>query len=194
MQTFDIKGSKREVGGKKAVKALRAEGKVPCIIYGEGKEGTPFAVPEADFRNLIYTPNVYIVNVDVDGDVKKAVLKDIQFHPLSGKILHVDFLEIRDDKAIELSIPVELQGNSEGVRAGGKLQLEMRKLIVKALPAQMPDRVVVDVTDLGLGKSKKVGELHYDNYEIVNAKSAVVVSVKMTRAARSSADEAAAAK
>ncbi|MBR6251682.1 MAG: 50S ribosomal protein L25/general stress protein Ctc [Bacteroidales bacterium] len=194
MQTFDIKGSKREVGGKKAVKALRAEGKVPCIIYGEGKEGTPFAVPEADFRNLIYTPNVYIVNVDVDGDVKKAVLKDIQFHPLSGKILHVDFLEIRDDKAIELSIPVELQGNSEGVRAGGKLQLEMRKLIVKALPAQMPDRVVVDVTDLGLGKSKKVGELHFDNYEIVNAKSAVVVSVKMTRAARSSADEAAAAK
>ena len=194
MQTFDIKGSKREVGGKKAVKALRAEGKVPCIIYGEGKEGTPFAVPEADFRNLIYTPNVYIVNVDVDGDVKKAVLKDIQFHPLSGKILHVDFLEIRDDKAIELSIPVELQGNSEGVRAGGKLQLEMRKLIVKALPAQMPDRVIVDVTDLGLGKSKKVGELHFDNYEIVNAKSAVVVSVKMTRAARSSADEAAAAK
>ncbi|MBE6339740.1 MAG: 50S ribosomal protein L25/general stress protein Ctc [Bacteroidales bacterium] len=194
MQTFDIKGSKREVGGKKAVKALRAEGKVPCIIYGEGKEGTPFAVPEADFRNLIYTPNVYIVNVDVDGDVKKAVLKDIQFHPLSGKILHVDFLEIRDDKAIELSIPVELQGNSEGVRAGGKLQLEMRKLIVKALPSQMPDRVVVDVTDLGLGKSKKVGELHFDNYEIVNAKSAVVVSVKMTRAARSSADEAAAAK
>ncbi|MBP5419572.1 MAG: 50S ribosomal protein L25/general stress protein Ctc [Bacteroidales bacterium] len=194
MQTFDIKGSKREVGGKKAVKALRAEGKVPCIIYGEGKEGTPFAVPEADFRNLIYTPNVYIVNVDVDGDVKKAVLKDIQFHPLSGKILHVDFLEVRDDKAIELSIPVELQGNSEGVRAGGKLQLEMRKLIVKALPAQMPDRVIVDVTDLGLGKSKKVGELHFDNYEIVNAKSAVVVSVKMTRAARSSADEAAAAK
>ncbi|MCR5696638.1 MAG: 50S ribosomal protein L25/general stress protein Ctc [Marinilabiliaceae bacterium] len=194
MQTFDIKGSKREVGGKKAVKALRAEGKVPCIIYGEGKEGTPFAVPEADFRNLIYTPNVYIVSVDVDGDVKKAVLKDIQFHPLSGKILHVDFLEIRDDKAIELSIPVELQGNSEGVRAGGKLQLEMRKLIVKALPSAMPDRVVVDVTDLGLGKSKKVGELHFDNYEIVNAKSAVVVSVKMTRAARSSADEAAAAK
>ena len=130
MQTFDLKGTKREAGGKKAAKALRSAGNVPCIVYGGEKEVT-FSVAEGDFRNLIYTPNVYIVNLNIDGEVKTAILKDIQFHPVSDKILHVDFLEIFENKPTTIAIPVKLVGNSEGVKAGGKLQLEMRKLNVK---------------------------------------------------------------
>lgn len=189
MQTFDIKGTKRVAGGKKAAKAVRAQGSVPCIIYG-GNEEVAFAVEEGEFRNLIYTPNVYIVNVDIDGVVKKAILKDIQFHPVTDKILHVDFLEVTDEKPVVIAIPVKLVGNSEGVKAGGKLQLEMRKLNVKGLIANLPDVLEIDITNLGLGKAVKVGELAYENLEVLNAKNAVVVAVKLTRAARAAAEAA----
>lgn len=189
MQTFDLKGTKREAGGKKAAKALRSTGNVPCIVYGGDKEIT-FSVAEGDFRNLIYTPNVYIVNLNIDGEVKTAILKDIQFHPVSEKILHVDFLEIFENKATTIAIPVKLTGNSEGVKAGGKLQLEMRKLNVKGLPANLPDNLEIDITNLGLGKTIQVGELSYENLEILNAKNAVVVAVKLTRAARAAAEAA----
>lgn len=189
MQTFDLKGTKREAGGKKAAKALRASGNVPCIVYGGEKEIT-FSVVEGDFRNLIYTPNVYIVNLNIDGVVKTAILKDIQFHPVTDKILHVDFLEIFENKPTTIAIPVKLVGNSEGVKAGGKLQLEMRKLNVKALPANLPDNLEIDITNLGLGKTIQVGELSYENLEILNAKNAVVVAVKLTRAARAAAEAA----
>ncbi|MBP5365242.1 MAG: 50S ribosomal protein L25/general stress protein Ctc [Bacteroidales bacterium] len=189
MQTFDIKGTKRVANGKKAAKALRANGQVPCIIYG-GKEPVEFAVPESSFRNLIYTPNVYIVNVDIDGVVKKAILKDIQFHPVTEKILHVDFFEIFDDKPVAIAVPVKLVGNSEGVKAGGKLQLEMRKLSIKGLPSKLLDVLEIDVTNLGLGKVIKVGELKYEGIEILNAKAAVVVAVKLTRAAIAAQGEA----
>lgn len=189
MQTFDLKGTKREAGGKKAAKALRSTGNVPCIVYGGDKEIT-FSVAEGDFRNLIYTPNVYIVNLNIDGEVKTAILKDIQFHPVSEKILHVDFLEIFENKATTIAIPVKLIGNSEGVKAGGKLQLEMRKLNVKGLPANLPDNLEIDITNLGLGKTIQVGELSYENLEILNAKNAVVVAVKLTRAARAAAEAA----
>ncbi len=187
MQTFDIKGTKRVPGGKKATKALRASGMVPCVIYG-GAEEVAFSVVEGDFKNLVYTPHIYIVNVDIDGQVFKAILKDIQFHPVSGKILHVDFLQISDDKPVTIAIPVKINGNSEGVKAGGKLQLEMRKLSVKGLPANLPDVLDIDITNLGLGKVIKVGELKYDNIEVLNAKNAVVVAVKLTRAARAAAE------
>ncbi len=189
MQTFDLKGTKREAGGKKAAKALRSAGNVPCIVYGGEKEVT-FSVAEGDFRNLIYTPNVYIVNLNIDGEVKTAILKDIQFHPVSDKILHVDFLEIFENKPTTIAIPVKLVGNSEGVKAGGKLQLEMRKLNVKGLPANLPDNLEIDITNLGLGKTIQVGELSYENLEILNAKNAVVVAVKLTRAARAAAEAA----
>lgn len=189
MQTFDLKGTKREAGGKKATKALRSAGNVPCIVYGGEKEVT-FSVAEGDFRNLIYTPNVYIVNLNIDGEVKTAILKDIQFHPVSDKILHVDFLEIFENKPTTIAIPVKLVGNSEGVKAGGKLQLEMRKLNVKGLPANLPDNLEIDITNLGLGKTIQVGELSYENLEILNAKNAVVVAVKLTRAARAAAEAA----
>ncbi len=194
MQTFDINGTKREIGGKKLAKQLRREGLVPCVVYG-GKDEIVFSVPEKDFMGLVYTPNIYIVNLNVDGATKKAVLKDIQFHPISGNILHVDFQEIFDDKPVTIGVPLKIVGNSEGVKAGGKLQVEMRKLNVKGLPANLPDILEVDITNLGLGQVIKVGSLHYDNLEILNAKSAVVAAVKMTRAAVSAAKaEAAAAK
>ncbi len=191
MQTFDIKGTKRECGGKKVAKQLRREGIVPCIVYG-GEEPIAFSVPEVDFRGLIYTPNVYIVNLSVDGKEMKAVLQDIQFHPISEKILHVDFLQVTDDKPVTIGIPLRIVGHSEGVKAGGKLQVQMRKLNVKGLLANLPDVLDVDITPLGLGQSAKVGDLHYDNLEILNAKSAIVASVKSTRAAISAAAAAAA--
>ena len=193
MKTFDIKGTKRECGGKKAAKQLRREGNVPCIVYGGEKEIT-FSVPEVDFRGLIYTPNIYLVNLNIDGTEMKAVLKDIQFHPISEKILHVDFLQIFDDKPVTIGIPLNITGHSEGVKAGGKLQIEMRKLNVKGLPANLPDRLDVDITTLGLGQVIKVSTLHYDNLEILNAKTAVVAAVKSTRAAKAAEAAAAAAK
>ncbi len=191
MKTFDIKGSKRVAGGKKAVKALRKEGLVPCVIYGNGTEATSFAVEETQFRNLIYTPNIYIVNVEIDGKVQKAILKDLQFHPVSDELLHVDFLEVTDDKPVTIALPISIEGNSEGVRAGGKLQVEMRKLIVKGLIKDLPDVLKIDITELGLGKALKVQDLNFNNLEVLNAKNAVVVSVRMTRAAKSAAAEAA---
>lgn len=193
MQTFDIKGTKRECGGKKAAKELRRNGLVPCIVYG-GENEIAFSVPADDFRGLIYTPNVYIVNLSVDGVEMKAVLKDIQFHPISEKILHVDFLQIFDDKPVTIGVPLTITGHSEGVKAGGKLQVEMRKLNVKGLPANLPDRLEVDITSLGLGQVIKVGALQYDNLEILNAKTAVVAAVKATRAAKAAEAAAAAAK
>jgi len=190
MKTFEIKGSKRVAGGKKAVKALRKEGLVPCVIYGNGNEAVSFAVEEAQFRNLIYTPNIYIVNVDIEGKSYKAILKDLQFHPVSDELLHVDFLEVTDDKPVTIAIPISIEGNSEGVRAGGKLQVEMRKLIVKGLIKDLPDVLKIDITTLGLGKAFKVQDLKFENLEVLNAKNAVVVSVRMTRAAKSAAAEA----
>lgn len=192
MKTFDIKGSKRECGGKKAAKELRRSGLIPCIVYGGEKE-IAFSVPEVDFRGLVYTPNVYIVNLTVDGEAMQAVLKDIQFHPISGNILHVDFLQISDNKPVTIGVPLKIVGHSEGVKAGGKLQVEMRKLNVKGLPANLPDILEVDITSLGLGQVIKVGSLSYENLEILNAKSAVVAAVKSTRAAVSAAAAAAAA-
>ena len=186
MQTIDLKASKREVAGKAAIKALRAEGQVPCIIYG-GNEEIALTVSEKDFNKVIYTPIVYLINLSIDGAVRQAIVKDIQFHPVSGKILHADFLEVLPDKPIVIGIPVELTGSAAGVKAGGKLQLEMRKLNVKGLAANVPETLKVDVTELGLGKVIKVGELKYDNIEVLNAKAAVVVAVKMTRAAIASA-------
>lgn len=193
MQTFDIKGSKRVAGGKKAAKVLRGQGLVPCIIYG-GNEEVAFSVEEEQFRNLIFTPNIYIVNVEIDGVVRKAILKDLQFHPVSDKLLHVDFLEVSEDKPVTIALPIKITGNSEGVKAGGKLQVEMRKLVVKGLIKDLPDVLTVDITTLGLGKVFKVQDLSFAGLEILNSKNAVVVSVRMTRAAKSAADAAAAGK
>jgi len=190
MQKIEIKGTKRTDLGKKATKQLRNEGQVPCVIYG-GKENVHFSAPAKEFRKLIYTPNVYIVQVNVDGTTYECILQDEQFHPVVEQLLHVDFLQINEDMAVNIEIPVELTGFAEGVKAGGKLQLEKRKLKVRALPKYLPDTLKIDITDLGLGKTIQVGALSYDNLELTNAKNAVVVAVKLTRAARAAAQQAA---
>ncbi|MBN2743551.1 large subunit ribosomal protein L25 [Breznakibacter xylanolyticus] len=183
MQTIELNGSLRANLGKSATKQLRTEEMVPCVLYGtEGN--VHFSAPAKEFRHLIYTPNVYLVNLNIDGKTYSAIMQDIQFHPVSDAIQHVDFLSINNDKAITMEIPVTLSGFAEGVKAGGKLQLELRKLRVKALPKDMPDNLEIKIDSLGLGKTIQVKELAFDNIEILNAKNAVVVAVKLTRAAR----------
>ncbi len=190
MQKIELIGSKREVIGKKATKELRKEGKVPGVLYG-GKEVMHFVIEEKQLNALIYTPNVYIIDLDVNGQKVEAILQDIQFHPVNDKILHVDFLQVFEDKPIVIEIPVVLEGFAEGVKAGGRLSLEQRKLRVKALPANLPDTLNVKIDHLKLGQSVQVGALSFENLELLNAKNSVVAAVKLTRAARAAAQEAA---
>ncbi|MCT4588435.1 MAG: 50S ribosomal protein L25/general stress protein Ctc [Carboxylicivirga sp.] len=190
MQTIEIKGTVRTELGKKSTKSLRSEGKVPCVIYG-GETNIHFTASEAEFRKIIYTPNVYIVNVNVDGTVYPTILQDTQFHPVKEQLLHADFLLVKEEKPVVIEIPVKLDGFAEGVRAGGKLQLEKRKLKVKALAKDLPDTLDINIDNLGLGKTMQVGQLSFENLELLNAKNAVVVAVRLTRAARAAAQEAA---
>ncbi len=185
MKTFDIKGTERKSVGKKSTKELRRNQMVPCVLYG-GEKNIHFAVEEKTFQYLVYTPNVYIVNLDIDGKKYQAIMQDIQFHPVSDAIEHVDFLEIADDRKVNIAIPVKTNGLAEGVKQGGKLMLKLRKLKVRGLPKDFPDTLDIDVTPLVLGKSIKVGELDFKNLDLLDAKNAVVVSVKLTRSAISS--------
>jgi len=191
MKSIEIKGFKRETLGKKATKQLRKDGNVPCVLYG-GEEIVHFYAPVNDFRHLFYTPNVYLVNIDVDGKKYPTILKDAQFHPVSDAPLHVDFLQIHDDKPVVIDIPVQTEGFAKGVQAGGILRLEKRKLTVKGLPKHLPDELIINVADLDLGKTRKVGDLKFDNLELLNAQNAVVVAVRLTRAARAAQQQAAA--
>ncbi len=184
MQIFELKGEVRNNLGKKASKSLRTEKKVPCVLYG-GEGNVHFSVVEKDLIKLLYTPVVYVVKIDLNGKTYNAVMREIQFHPVSDRVLHIDFYQIFEDKPVVMEVPVKLQGFAEGVQAGGKLVLVTRKLKVKAVPANLPGEIVVDVTTLGLGKSVKVKELSFENFEVVNAKEVVVAQVKMTRAAKS---------
>ena len=193
MKEIEVKGTARTAFGKKAARAIRKENAVPCNLYGEAKDenGAPvalaFTVTNDMLRNLIYTPDIYVVNLDIDGKKHKAVLKELQFHPVKDNVLHVDFYEVNETKPIVMEVPIKLNGLAEGVKAGGKLALQMRKLKVKALYNVIPERLVVNVSHLGLGKTVKVGELSYEGLELLNAKEAVVCAVKLTRAARGAA-------
>ena len=193
MKSFELKGTLRESVGKKATKAVRRADNVPCVLYG-GEDNVNFMVTNSDLRKLVYTPEVYLVNLDVNGKKCNAIVKDLQFHPVTDRILHIDFLEVSENKPVVVEIPVKLEGLAEGVKAGGKLSLEMRKLRVKGVYTQIPERIVIDVTSLGLGKSIQVGAVSVPNLEILNAKNAVVAQVKLTRAARGAAAAAAAEK
>ena len=190
MKSIEIQGSLRTETGKKSTKALRKNDSVPCVLYGLNTDengnqvATHFSVTVEELRKLVYTPHIYVVDLNIDGKVVNAIMKDIQFHPVTDAILHVDFLQINEDKPIVMEVPVKLEGLAEGVKAGGKLNLQIRKLKVKAFYNVSPERLVVDVTSLGLGKTIKVGELHYEGLELLNAKDAVVCAVKLTRAAR----------
>lgn len=183
MQVFDLKGEVRKDVGKKATKAVRNEEKVPCVLYG-GESNVHFAVVDKDLKKLLYTPSVYLVNLTLDGQSYSAVMRDIQFHPVSDKVLHIDFYQITENKPVVIEVPVKTTGHAAGVQAGGKLALISRKLKVKALPKDMPDEIVIDVTSLGVGKAIKVQDIHIEGVELMNAKSVVVAQVKLTRAAR----------
>lgn len=190
MKSIEIKGSLRTETGKKATRDLRKNNSVPCVLYGLNKDengnqvATHFTVTNDGLRNLVYTPHIYVVDLNIDGKIVTAIMKDIQFHPVTDNILHVDFLQIDESNPIVMEVPVKLEGLAEGVKAGGKLALQVRKLRVKALYNLIPERLVIDVTNLGLGKTIKVGELNYEGLQILNAKEAVVCAVKLTRAAR----------
>ncbi|MDX9852643.1 MAG: 50S ribosomal protein L25/general stress protein Ctc [Tenuifilaceae bacterium] len=183
MKSIELKGSLRTETGKKISKKLRNEEQVPAILYG-GEAPVVFSVVAKDLKPIIYTPNVFVIKLDVNGTVYNAILKDIQFHPVSDAIIHVDFQQIFDDKKVTVALPVVLTGVAEGARQGGKLMLVTRKLRANGLVKDMPDTLDIDVTDLGLGKTRLVGDLKFENFQIVDPKSTVVAAVKLTRAAR----------
>ncbi|WP_294593319.1 50S ribosomal protein L25/general stress protein Ctc [uncultured Rikenella sp.] len=193
MKTIEIKGASRTEFGKKGTNAVRRAGNVPCVIYGGG-DTVHFAVPATEFKQLIYTPHSYIIEFDIDGKKEKAVMREVQFHPVSGDVLHVDFFRVDEKKPVAVDLPVVLTGNSEGVKQGGKLALSKRKLRVSALVKDLPDTVEVDVTELGLGKSIFVGDLHIPGLEILTPATTAICAVRMTRAARGAQAAAAAAK
>ncbi|HON19432.1 MAG TPA: 50S ribosomal protein L25/general stress protein Ctc [Salinivirgaceae bacterium] len=185
MKTFDLKGEIRDDFGKKAARAYRREGLIPCVVYGgHNEENVNFVVKNSDVRNLIYTSEIYLVNLDLGEKKMQAILREIQFHPVKDSILHIDFLHVFENVPVEIEIPIRLEGLAEGVRAGGKLSLDMRKLKVRALPGKLPEELVVNVENLGLGKSIQVSELEFEGIELLNAKNAVVCRVQLTRAAK----------
>ena len=183
MKSISIKGTKREVVGKKEAKRLRLEGLVPGVLYG-GEEPIHFYAPEKEFKSLIYTPNVYLVNLDIDGTVYQSIIQDTQFHPVEEQLIHVDFLRTSDDKMVKVEIPVKTEGFAKGIRKGGKLKLNLRTLKVKAMVKHLPDTININVDDLDLGQSYKVGSLQRENLEFLNAKAVPVVTIMITRAAR----------
>ena len=193
MKEISVKGQKRTATGKKASKELRKEGMVPCNIYGEkkGENGLPealaFAIPAAQLRKVVYTPHVYVVNLTIDGEAHKAVMKELQFHPTTDALLHIDFYEVNEEKPITIGIPVKLTGHAQGVRDGGRLSQAVRQLNVTAPYKQIPETLEIDVTNLKLGKAIKVAELNFEGLEIATPAQVVVCSVKATRASRAAA-------
>ena len=181
MKSFAISGSRRENVGKRDAKELRYEGKVPAVLYG-GDNQIHFAVSAADLKGLVYTPDVHFVDIDVEGTKAQAVLQDIQFHPLTELILHVDFLRINESKPFVMEIPIKLTGTSPGVKMGGKLIQKLRKLRVKAFAKDMPQYVEVGMEVLELGKSVRVGDLSFDKFQLTNNADDTIVSVVMSRA------------
>ncbi len=186
MKTIAVKAAKRADFGKKAAKAVRREGLIPCVLCGNG-ETVSFSVDPREIKPLIYTPNSYIVEFDFDGKTEKAVLREAQFHPVREEILHLDFYRIADGKPVSIAIPVRLTGNAEGVKVGGKLALSARKLTVSALMENLPDEIVVDVTPLGVGKTIFVGDLQYENIKFITPATTAVCAVRVTRASRGAA-------
>ncbi|HRG04093.1 MAG: 50S ribosomal protein L25/general stress protein Ctc [Paludibacteraceae bacterium] len=189
MKTFELSGEVRENLGKKATKAVRVSENIPCVLYG-GKDNVHFTVSASAVRKLIYTPEVYVVELTIGKNKTKAIMKELQFHAVTDKVQHIDFLEIDEKKPVVVELPVKLTGLAEGVKAGGKLSLEMRKLKVKGIYTNIPESITVDVTNVGLGKSIQVGKLALKDLEILNSKMSVVAQVKLTRAARGAAANA----
>ena len=182
MKSITIQGTKRESVGKKSTKALRDAELVPCVVYG-GTETLNFSAEERSFKGLVYTPDAHTVSIEVDGQTIPAVLQDIQFHPITDKILHADFYQLAEDKPVVMEVPVRLTGRAKGVVSGGALRQSFRKLKLKALPANLPDEIVVDVTPLKIGNKLYVGDIKTEGFTFMHPDNAVVVAVKMSRTA-----------
>lgn len=195
MKEINVAGKKRNDLGKKASKLMRKEGMVPCNLYGEkrGENGLPealsFMAPMSELRKLVYTPHIYIVSLDIDGEKHGAIMKELQFDPVTDALLHVDFYEVNEEKPIVMQVPIKLEGTAPGVLAGGRLNLTVRKLAVKAPYQIIPENLIVNVSKLRIGKSIKVGQLSYENLELVTSKDVVVCSIKSTRQSSASADD-----
>lgn len=215
MKTFQLNAEPRIDLGKKAAKALRKENKIPVVLNGGklvelkdgkydgkllagekvvpiGRDGkaiitTDLTVNAADVRKLIYTPEIYVIELTYDGQTKKAVLKDIQFHAVSDAIMHIDLLEVYEDKPVTMEVPVHVEGHAAGVKAGGKLYLSMKKVKVRGLYSKMPETIMVNVSDLQIGHAIKVRDLQFEDYELVSAKDLVICGVKATRASANAA-------
>lgn len=189
MKHLAISGSKRTVGRKADVREVRAAGKVPCVVYGNGVENISFAVDEKELKNLTHTPYCHIVDLDVDGQKFTALLHEVQYHPVTDRALHADFLAVSESKPVVVEVPVIITGNSVGVRAGGKLQVSRRKLRISGLIKDLPDDLTVDVTPLAIGKRITAGDLKFDNISIVNPKATIICSCLSTRNAVAAAEE-----
>lgn len=188
MKSIALKGDHREDLGKSANKKLRNSGQVPCVLYG-GDELVHFSSFEADFKDLVYTPNSYLVRLNVNGKMHVAILQDVQYHPVSEQILHADFLEVRKDKPITIKVPVRLVGTSPGVREGGKLHLKINKLLVRGLAENLPDFIEVNIDKLMLGKNIRVKQINVSGIELLDTPENSIVSCKITRASRSAEAE-----
>lgn len=191
MKSVSISGSPRANVGKQDAKALRNQGNVPCVLYG-GKEQVHFYAPEAEFRHLIYTPNVHTVELTIGGNKFNAILQDAQYHRINDKLLHADFLEIVPGKPVVMNIPVKTTGTSPGVRAGGKLNKKLKTLKVKGLVEKMPDAIELSIEKLEIGQGIRVSDINIDGLTLLNAPNVTVVSVQTTRAAVADAAAAAA--
>jgi large subunit ribosomal protein L25 len=191
MKTIEIKGSFRTELGKKSSRQIRKTGSVPCVIYGK-KENIHFHAAELSFKNLVFTPAAHLVKLIIDTKEYNAILKDMQFHPVSDRILHADFVEIFEDKPVIIGIPIKVTGDSVGVIAGGKLSIKKRNLKVKGLPEDLPEFLTVDITDLKIHDSVKVGDLSYEKIELLDPKKLMVLTIATSRVAAKSEEEVAA--
>lgn len=188
MKSVALNGNKRAERGTSNAKSLRKEEQVPCVIYG-GKENTHFTVNEIAFGKLVNSPEVFFVELDIDGAAHKAIIKDVQYHPVTDRVMHVDFLEVAADKPVTIKLPVKLTGSSKGVLNGGKLRTVTRKLKVNGLPSALPEFIEIDITNLKIGQSIKVAEVNIDGLTFLDASNAVVVAVKRSRVAVADEDE-----
>jgi large subunit ribosomal protein L25 len=191
MKTILLKGELRNEVGTRTAKELRSKGMVPCVMYSNGNEATHFAIYQADFKNLVYTPNAYKVQLNVEGTQYSAILQDIQFHPVSEAIIHADFMQVDESKKVVMEVPVRVVGNSPGVRAGGKLVKKINRLRVRGFLKDMPDFIDVSIDTLEIGQSAKVRVLSLENLEILDAAENAILSIKTTRALMQAAAEAA---
>ena len=180
MKTLAISAKLRNGIGKTDSKALRNQGNVPCVLYG-GEKQVCFYAHENDFRNLVHTPDVFIVELDIEGEKYRAIMQDLQFHPVTDKLLHLDFLQIFDDKEVTMTIPVHLEGMSIGIRNGGVLSFRRRKIITRAIPGNLPDYIEINIEDLDIGQSIFIRDLRVDKYSFLAADNAVVVGVRTAR-------------